>query len=625
MKKAAFTVRRFRHAPAERSFLADYARRFAIQRRWGAVLGVIVFPAFMGLDWYWWMVHAHDPSIFFQNVVVRLIGTVGIAAATLKLLFSRRAYDERSAVCYLTVGTFSGYLVLLLLLVISPTENFRVHFAGLLLALFVFFTLFRLRAIVAIWQGGLMVAAFVAVELYLCISKRIDSETVRFDWIVGSIFLCCEYLLGVAVCVQLELAARRDFLFRRSLRASKARVDVASHALRQHNQRMREILAEKERFFSAAYHDIQQPLAAINLFVRSARIKSDRGEEIKNDLDVIQETARDIQDMFKDIQDYSELGSYIPHLAPIDLYETIMEVREQYRELAKQRGLQFRVSGRGRRPTPIQSDRSLLKRALSNLISNAIKNTVSGGVGIGWIQVGDRVRIDVWDTGIGIAPQHWNAIFNEYFQVANPGRDRSKGLGLGLSIVRRVVSILPQHSMRFNSVEGRGSRFMIYVPVAEVPLEAPSDGQRDDLSSTVLEGRYVLLCDDEPTVLEGLRNLFASAGALVDTADSINGIDAILIENERVPDVAVLDIRLGDGSTGLEGAARIRRRFAWSGVIPIAFVTGELSPPCALEGFAEPFELLRKSSSPEIILRAVSHLATTQPREGSGHVCGPIP
>jgi signal transduction histidine kinase len=431
------------------------------------------------------------------------------------------------------------------------------------------------------------------------------------------------YLAGIVVCIQFERAARREFVFRRSLRAAKARIEAASRLVNQQNERMGELVKEKERFFSSAYHDIQQPLAAINLFIRSARIKLEGEHAASHDLDVIEETARDILDMFKDIQDYSELGSYIPHLAPVDTQAVLTEVFEQYLEPAKSKGIEFRISVRRHPPPPIESDRSLFKRALSNLISNAIKNTSVGGVVIGWVEIGERLRIDVWDTGVGISPVHRDAIFAEYYQVNNPGRDRSKGLGLGLSIVHRVVGILPEHSMSFRSVEGRGSRFSLYAPTSAMTPVIGTDDQKSDACASILKGRYVLLCDDEPIVLEGLRRLFSGAGALVDTAESMAEFEAILADDGRIPDILVTDIRLRNGPTGIEVAERIRRHFAWAGVLPVAFITGELVSPHALRDFAEPFVLLRKSSGPESMLAEVSRLVADQQWAGFDHVRDP--
>jgi hypothetical protein len=143
----------------------------------------------------------------------------------------------------------------------------------------------------------------------------------------------------------------------------------------------------------------------------------------------------------------------------------------------------------------------------------------------------------VRDTGIGIASAHREAIFTEYYQISNPGRDRSKGLGLGLSIVHRVIGILPKHSMSFWSVEGRGSRFSLYAPISEMTPVIGTDNPKSDASTSILRGKYVLLCDDEPTVLEGLRRLFLSAGALVDSAEPF-----VLLRKSSTPESTLAEV-----------------------------------------------------------------------------------
>jgi CheY-like chemotaxis protein len=150
-----------------------------------------------------------------------------------------------------------------------------------------------------------------------------------------------------------------------------------------------------------------------------------------------------------------------------------------------------------------------------------------------------------------------------------------------------------------------------------------TDDRKDGACTSILKGKYILLCDDEPTVLEGLRRLFLSAGALVDTAESMTGFEAILADDSRAPDISVTDIRLRDGPTGIEVAERIRRHFAWAGVLPVAFITGELVSPHALRDFAEPFVLLRKSSAPESTLAEVSRLVAARQPTGSGLVRDP--
>jgi signal transduction histidine kinase len=536
-------------------------------------------------------------------------------------MWGRRAFDERWAVGLLCVWTLSCWFALLRMMEIYPLVLiFREVFPILIFALFVIFTSFQLRAITAAWLVGLCAVAF---QLTYDLWPRGPVATQWANWLSRGAMIQMTYAVGTVVSIQLERAARRAFMSRRTLRAAKARVDAASRVVKQQNERMKELVKEKERFFSSAYHDIQQPLAAINLFIRSARMKLEDDHAASRDLVVIEETARDILDMFKDIQDYSELGSYVPHMVPVDTQAVLMEAFAQYLEPARSRGIEFRISVRRRRPPPIESDRALFKRALSNLVSNAIKNTSTGGVVVGWVMIGERLRIDVWDTGVGISAEHRDAIFAEYYQINNPGRDRSKGLGLGLSIVHRVIGILPKHSMSFWSVQGRGSRFSLYAPISKMAPVIGTNDQKSDASTSVLKGRYVLLCDDEPTVLEGLRQLFLSAGALVDTAESMAGFEAILADDGRIPDIIVTDIRLRDGPTGIEVAERIRRRFAWAGVLPVAFITGELVSPSALRDFAEPFVLLRKSSTPESTLAEVSRFVAAQQAASFGHALDP--
>jgi len=596
----------------------DYARRYAGQRRLAGTIFTLMWIAFSIHDY--WRLDRLDPGGINHVGLVQLAGAVGMAIPVW-LTWGPRAFDERWAVGLMCVWTLSCWLALMRMIVTYPIDlAIREVFPFLYLTLFVIFTSFRLRAITVAWLVGLCVVTF-RMTLYLW--PRGSAATQWDDWITRGRMVPMMYIVGTVVSIQFERAARREFIFRRTLHAAKARVDAASRVVRQQNERMRELVKEKERFFSSAYHDIQQPLAAINLFIRSARIKLEDEHAASHDLDVIEETARDILDMFKDIQDYSELGSYVPHLAPVDTQDLLTEVFEQYLEPARSRGIEFRSSVRQRRPPPIDSDRALFKRALSNLVSNAIKNTAAGGVVIGWVEIGERLRIDVWDTGVGISAEHRDAIFAEYYQISNPGRDRSKGLGLGLSIVHRVVGILPKHSMRFWSVEGRGSRFSMYAPISEITPVVETDNRSNDAFTSILKDKYILLCDDEPAVLEGLRRLFLSAGALVDTAESMAGFEAILADDGRAPDIIVTDIRLRDGPTGIEVAERIRQHFAWAGVLPVAFITGELVSPHALRDFPEPFVLLRKSSAPESTLAEVSRFVAAQQPTGFDHARDP--
>jgi two-component system, sensor histidine kinase len=601
MKSSGFLVRKFRSAAPERAFRSDYARRYAHQRRLAGAGSLLLWLLFARRDW--WLLIKVDPAIVAAVMWTRLAGSIGMTIPVVMLL-GRLAFEERWVIALASVWLWSCWLALLRLMELYPAAlAFREIFPEFLLVLFTVFTLLRLRAVTAAWMIGLCVVSF---HLTLLLWPREGASSVGAGWASRGSVLAIMYFLGVVVCIQFERAARREFVFRRNLRAARARAEIASREAKTQSDNMRAVLEEKERFFSSAYHDIQQPLAAINLFIRSAQNRLEASHLARTDLEVIEKTARDVLDLFKGIQDYSELGSYAPQLTSVDTHDLLREVFDQYRESARARGLRFAISERRNAPPFIDTDRALFKRALSNLVSNAIKYTSAGGVVIGFVRVGARLRIDVRDSGIGIASAYESAIFAEYYQIDNPGRDRSKGLGLGLSIVHRVIDILPAHELRFSSAPGRGSRFSLYAPVsARAPLAGKSE-TAGHVDTSALSGRYVMLCDDDPVILEGLRRLFEEAGAVIDTAASMRDIEAILAEDGRCPDIVVTDIRLRDGPNGIVVAERIRQHFAWAGVLPVAFITGELVSPRSLQDFAQPFVLLRKSYAPAHTLEEVS-------------------
>ncbi|KXU84573.1 hypothetical protein CR51_41175 [Caballeronia megalochromosomata] len=585
----------------------DYAQRFSGQRRLSIAIFTALWIAFSIRDFG--RLDILDPAHLHHNelIFVRTAAAIGMGVAV--LMWTPRARDERWAVGLLCLWTLSAWLPTLRMMQIVDLP-WREVYSILTLTLFTIFMAFRLRAITAAWLVGLCVATYLLMLFFQPPGEKFGMHLSAM--LAHAMSVPLTYAIGLVVSIPLERSARREFMYQRNLRAAKARVEAASRAVNEQNERMQELVKEKERFFSSAYHDIQQPLAAINLFIRSARTRIRDGRAVDRDLDVIEETASDLLGMFKDIQDYSELGSYVPRLAPVNAHDLLTEVFEQYRETARLRGISFRMAGRRAYPPFIETDRSLFKRAVSNLVSNAIKNTSSGGVVLGWVRLNGRLRVDVWDTGSGIAPAHREAIFTEYYQINNPGRDRSKGLGLGLSIVNRVIRILPGHAMSFASVEGRGSRFSLYAAASIAPPAARAQTRDGDARTHDLTGTFMLLCDDEPTVLEGLRRLFASAGALVHAAESMAGFEVILADDSRIPDLIVTDIRLRDGVTGKEVADRIRRHFAWAGVIPVAFITGELLSERVLRDFPEPFVLLRKSSAPDDVLAQISGFVAAQ-------------
>jgi CheY-like chemotaxis protein len=231
------------------------------------------------------------------------------------------------------------------------------------------------------------------------------------------------------------------------------------------------------------------------------------------------------------------------------------QLRTSFSDSAAQKGLRLRV-----RATPVwvRSDPLLLHRVLLNLLSNATQHTHSGGVLLVCRpshQEG-HVRIQVRDSGIGIAQQHQQKVFEEFYQVENPERDRSKGLGMGLSIVERSCKLL-NHPISLRSAPGRGSTFTLLVPIGQVQLDVRATLQ-ETLNSQELKGMRVLLIEDDPLGRAALRGLLDSWGCCV--VDASTAQAAMERWNrQQPPHFIVTDYRLVGAHNGVDAVHLLRQ------------------------------------------------------------------
>src|SRR5690606_8596630 len=173
---------------------------------------------------------------------------------------------------------------------------------------------------------------------------------------------------------------------------------------------------------------------------------------------------------------------------------------------AEEKGLRLRI-----RPskTLLASDATLLFRVLSNLVSNALRYTRAGSVLVACRRRGPTAHIEVWDTGIGIPAEQHERIFEEFYQLDNPERDRTRGLGLGLATVRRVARLLG-HELHLRSIPGRGSRFTLEVPLADPAKVASISATVEQRIPNLLRGKTIVVIDDEASVRLGMQSLLAS-------------------------------------------------------------------------------------------------------------------
>lgn len=225
----------------------------------------------------------------------------------------------------------------------------------------------------------------------------------------------------------------------------------------------------KSTFLAAASHDLRQPVQAIVLLtaVLAGQLHGHPAQALVGKIEIALEALRRMLGALLDISRL-DAGVVTPDFRAVPLTEIVHRLADEYAFHAAERGLALRIVCPD---TWTRTDPTLLERILRNLIENALRYTERGKILIACERRGDSVRLHVIDTGIGIAREHSEAIFQEFFQVGNPERDREKGLGLGLSIVQRLCTLL-DHKIEFASVLGRGTRFTLDLP-AVAPAALP--------------------------------------------------------------------------------------------------------------------------------------------------------
>jgi len=324
----------------------------------------------------------------------------------------------------------------------------------------------------------------------------------------------------------------------------------------------------KSRFLAAASHDLRQPLQTIRLLL-GLLVEKASGAEAKTLVKRLDATVGVMSGMLNTLLDINQLeaGVIHPDMETFPLNELFGNLKSDFGLHMLGQGLDWRVV-----PSTcvVRSDPRLLEQILRNLLSNAAKFTTSGKVLLGCCRRGKTISIEVWDGGPGIAEEDLAAIFEEFHQINNPARERSKGLGLGLAIVQRL-SLLLGHDIDLKSLPGRGSMFSICVPLA-TPIPAVAEGLRPDSDRPPVEGiASILIIEDDPTIRELLEMLLRTAGHRPITA--ADGVAALA--STEPPDIIVADFNLPNGPNGAEVIAKLREKFQC--VIPAIVVTGDIS------------------------------------------------
>lgn len=411
------------------------------------------------------------------------------------------------------------------------------------------------------------------------------------------------FTLGLLTLVYLAMAE----LFARRIASAIAdalrlRLDNDSlvDQLRLEKQRAEAAHLSKTRFLAAASHDLRQPVHAMGLFVPTLRTLAGQASPNPRVLNTVagrlQAALDTMGELLGRLLDISRLdsGALTSQTQVVPLNTLLQRVAAELEPQALAKGLRLRVRDGG---LAVLSDPAMLHTILSNLAGNAVRYTEHGGVLLAARRRGDRVRLEVWDSGIGIAAEQLPRIAEEFYRVGErPGAPgQAPGFGLGLSIAQRSAELLGS-ALQMRSAEGQGSVFSLELPGSDPPpASRPRPNPPAQAPAPAAPRRRVLVVDDDEQIRAAMSFLLSSWGHEALLADSLP--QALRVAQDTPPDLALIDLRLGSEGHGLQVVAALRQRLGAH--TPMAIVTGDTTADTTARLLAAGVTGLHKPLDPE--------------------------
>jgi two-component system, sensor histidine kinase len=359
----------------------------------------------------------------------------------------------------------------------------------------------------------------------------------------------------------------------------------------------------KSRFLAAASHDLRQPLQTLNLLNRVARREAAGNPRLEMVIDRQQQALDSMSGLLASVLDISKLdsGAVVPEPADCSVDEILERLASDFEPQAIEKGLSIAFERCGE---AARTDPELLRRLLGNLVSNAIRYTHHGEIRLGCSAADGELELTVADTGIGIPDGEMNRIFDEFYQV-DRGTQRPEGLGLGLSIVRRLAELLG-HRVGVRSGPTGGTVFTVSVQRCAMPETTATAGAAVNAPA----GGVILVIDDEPAVAEATGMLLELEGFEVRIASCER--EALDHARERPPDLMVSDYHLRGGETGLGVVKAVRGTLRAD--VPAVFLTGDTAREAIDSARLARVRLLTKPLRGDELIETIhSELALRQP------------
>jgi signal transduction histidine kinase/ActR/RegA family two-component response regulator len=435
---------------------------------------------------------------------------------------------------------------------------------------------------------------FAIIPMMLCPIAWMILQGDWLHWVLA--LITAGWLMAVA-----DQARRYSAQFEESVRLRFENEDLITR-LRGEKLIAEEASAAKSRFLAAASHDLRQPVHALTLFVAALRPRV-TDSEANRLLDHIDSSVQAMGGLFNGLLDISRLDAGVVEVnaQTFALQPMLERICRDHAGDAQVKKIELRL-----RPTAavVYSDPLLVERVVRNIVANAIAYTDSGRVLVVCRRRGRSTRVEVWDTGRGIPEGEQGQIFKEFYQVANPERDRSKGVGLGLAIVRRLTMLLG-HRLEVRSAPNRGSLFALELPQSDAAISAtlPVTEDRGDLLATGL----ILVVDDEATIQMAMKSLLEGWGFKAIVAGTCDEMLGQLANCPDRPSLIICDYRLRAHEDGINVIGRLRAEYN-DDDIPGMLITGDTAPDRLKEAQESGLLLLHKPVSNSRLRAAISHL-----------------
>ena len=380
-------------------------------------------------------------------------------------------------------------------------------------------------------------------------------------------------IMALSYLVMAAIFAHSHYRLLQTALRTKLDNDALVRALRQQVVLVEEADREKSRFLASASHDLRQPMHALGLFAATLEKHLD-GTSLQPTVSNMMRSIDALEQSFSAMLDISKLDAGViePNLQSFPIRDLFRVLHMHCTGQAEELGLSLRFKPGGKIVT---SDPQLLQRVLGNLIHNAIRYTQEGGIVVVVRQRQGQISIEVWDTGIGIAAEELPRVFDEFYQVSNPGRDRSRGLGMGLAIVKRLV-LLMGHSLEVASTPGKCTVFRILLKPTELADMDNVVLGADTVPSPLDADQTILLIDDEESIRTGMSELLQTWGYRVLQGGTIAEACTEVRRHAGVIQLVISDLRLANQEDGITAIERVRE--AYGAPLPALLITGDTSP-----------------------------------------------